>query len=105
VAGLAGGCFRIIHSWKRRYFFFDAKKRGLYYFEDESLTIRKGEIDLFGTVTVERVSEEAVGKLGLGKADPRHAFKIVTDDRTWLLVASTNGELEEWIHTLQSLLR
>ena len=112
TAVIAVIAFRFMHkSWNQRMFVFD---RGcgswpstLKYFEDASADrdgwVEKGAVNLKKLVSVERLPDEQVAKLALASAFAgwKGGFKVVTAERTWLLVAKTKEELEKWLEVLQ----
>eukprot|EP01083_Nonionella_stella_P311186 1108660_1 len=82
-------------TWRRRYFaIYDTNE--MRYFEDDSLAIQKGKIEL-----------NKVTKITLSTPNQYHytqCMELHTPDRVWVLAADTSNDRDVWVKGIQQII-
>lgn len=82
-----------IQSWKKRWFVL-RKDSLLYYYKDEK------EVGALGIIDLDKCTDVRVAT---GKGVKDFTFEIVTADRVYPMYAASKAEMDEWLHTLLSI--
>lgn len=85
----------VVKSWKRRFFLLDGVERSMTYYKSEAREEVTGKIMLEGC-SVSNAEE---------RNKKKHCFEVGTAGRTYVLVADSPKEMQDWMDAINTVLR